>query len=171
MTTTEKKKTTEDLAREYFAGAANRDVEEMISHWAPGGVAYIYGIAELHPPEGYRDYFGNLFAAFPDFQFEVVEVVASDNQAAVRWRATGTFDGTEKFQGIAPNGATIETEGCDVLSFNEDGLVTENRAYINGADIGQKLGAMPPTGSVQERVLLGALNLKTAAVERIRKRG
>lgn len=170
MPTTEKKGTTEDLAREYFAGAANRDVEEMISKWAPGGVAYIYGTAELRPPGGYRDYFGNLFAAFPDFEFEVIEVIASENQAAVRWRATGTFNGAERFQGLTPNGSTIETEGCDVLTFNEDGLVTENRAYINGADIAQKLGALPPTGSVAERLMLGAMNLKTAAVERIRGR-
>ena len=170
MPTTEKK-TTDDLAREYFAGATNRDVEEMISHWAPGGVAYIYGTAELHPPQGYRDYFGNLFAAFPDFEFEVVEVVASESQAAVRWRATGTFNGTEKFQGITPNGSTIETEGCDVLTFNDEGLVTENRAYINGADIAQKLGVMPPTGSAQERFLLGAMNLKTAITGKLRKRG
>ena len=48
MATTEK--TTEDLAREYFAAAANRDVEEMVSKWAPGGVAYIYGMAELRRP-------------------------------------------------------------------------------------------------------------------------
>lgn len=167
---TAEKQTTEELARSYFAAAADRDVEAMIARWAPGGVAYIYGIAELHPPQGYRDYFGNVFASFPDFRFEVVEVVASERQAAVRWRATGTFNGTEKFQGVAPNGATIETEGCDVLTFDEDGLVTENRAYMNGADVAQKLGAMPPTGSAQERFLLGALNLKTSIARRFRGR-
>ena len=164
MATTEK--TTEDLAREYFAAAANRDVEEMIANWAPGGVAYIYGMAELHVPEGYRDYFENLFAAFPDFQFEVVDVVAGEDRAAVRWRATGSFTGDARFQGLIANGARIETEGCDVLTFNGDGLVTENRAYVNGADIAQKLGALPPTGSVAERAMLGAMNLKTAAVAR-----
>ena len=58
----------------------------MLSKWAPGGVAYIYGMAELDVPAGYRDYFENLFAAFPDFEFEVVDVVADGNRAAVRWR-------------------------------------------------------------------------------------
>ena len=82
MPTTEK--TTEDLAREYFAAAANRDVEEMVSKWAPGGVASIYGMAELDVPAGYRDYFENLFAAFPDFRFEVLDVIASGNRAAKR---------------------------------------------------------------------------------------
>jgi predicted ester cyclase len=169
MATTEK--TTEDLAREYFAAAADRDVEEMVSHWAPGGVAHIYGMAELHPPAGYHEYFGNLFAAFPDFEFEVLDVIAGDNRAAVRWRGTGTFNGKGRFQGLVPNGERIETEGCDLVTFNDEGQVTEIRAYVNGADIGQKLGALPPTGSLAERAMLGAMNLKTAALERINRRG
>ncbi len=169
MGTTEK--TTEELAREYFAGAAERDVDQMLAKWAPVGVAYIYGMAELQVPAGYREYFENLFAAFPDFKFEVVDVVAGGNKAAVRWRATGTFTGEARFQGLAANGAPIETEGCDVITFNEEGLATENRAYVNGADIAQKLGALPPTGSTAERVMLGAMNLKTAALERLNRRG
>ncbi len=165
MTTTEK--TTEELARQYFAAAANRDVEEMVAQWAPGGVAHIYGMAELHPPDGYHEYFGNLFAAFPDFEFEVLDVVAGENRAAVRWRGTGTFNGEARFQGLVPNGERIETEGCDVVTFNDEGLVTEIRAYVNGADIAQKLGALPPPDSLAERAMLGAMNLKTAAMQRI----
>ena len=169
MPTTEK--TTEDLAREYFAAAANRDVEEMVSKWAPGGVASIYGMAELDVPVGDRDYFENLFAAFPDFRFEVLDVIASGNRAAVRWRGTGTFNGEVRFQGLVPNGSRAEIEACDLLTFNEEGLATENRAYVNGADIAQKLGALPPTDSVAERLMLGAMNLKTAAAQRLRSRG
>lgn len=168
MATTEM--TTEDLARRYFAAAADRDVERMLANWAPGGVAHIYGTAELRAPEGYRAYFTNLFAAFPDFEFEVVDVVAAANKAAVRWRATATFNGTEKFQGLTPNGARIETEGCDVITFDDDGLAIENRAYINGADIAQKLGAMPPTDSFAERAMLAAMNLKTEISGRISQR-
>ncbi len=168
MTTTEK--TTEDLAREYFAAAADHDVEEMVSKWEPGGRAIIYGMAELEVPGGYRDYFENLFAAFPDFRFEVLDVIASGNQAAVRWRGTGTFDGDARFQGLAPNGAQAEIEACDLLTFNDEGLAVENRAYVNGADIAQKLGALPPTDSLAERAMLGAMNLKTAALKRVSQR-
>jgi predicted ester cyclase len=174
MATTEKTKTTEksteELAREYFAAAANRNVEEMVSKWAPGGFAYIYGMAELEVPVGYRDYFENLFAAFPDFRFEVLDVIAADNRAAVRWRGTGAFNGEARFQGLVPNGARAEIEACDLLTFNEEGLAIENRAYVNGADIAQKLGALPPAGSLAERGMIGAMNLKTAALEWINRR-
>jgi predicted ester cyclase len=161
---------TETLAREYFATAADRDVEAMIAKWAPGGVAYIYGMAELHPPQGYRDYFGNLFAAFPDFEFEVLEVVASDEQskAVVRWRGAGTFNGDARFQGLIANGARMETEGCDIVKFDEEDRVKEIRAYVNGADIAQKLGALPPTDSAAEKIMIGAMNLKTAAMQKIK---
>ena len=71
----------------------------------------------------------------------------------------------------SPTAPPIETEGCDVLTFNEEGLATENRAYVNGADIAQKLGALPPTDSFAERAMLGAMNLKTAALERLNRRG
>jgi predicted ester cyclase len=168
MATTEK--TTEDLAREYFAAAANRDVEEMVSKWAPGGIAVIYGMAELDVPAGYRAYFTNLFDAFPDFRFEVLDVIASGNQAAVRWRGTGTFNGEARFQGLTPNGARAEIEACDLLTFNGEGLATENRAYVNGADIAQKLGALPPPDSLAERGMLGAMNLKTAALGWVNRR-
>ena len=58
-----------------------------------------------------------------------------------------------------------------MITFNDEGLATENRAYVNGADIAQKLGALPPTGSSAERLMLGAMNLKTAALERLNRRG
>ena len=44
--------------------------------WKPGSLDRIHGVADLIAPDQIRDYFGSLFAAFPDFRFEVVEVVA-----------------------------------------------------------------------------------------------
>ena len=79
-------------------------------------------------------WFGALFAAFPDFTFEVLDVVASGEKAAVRWHATGTFYGTAVFEGLAPNGASVDVEGCDVLTVR-DGKVVRNDAYMNGAEM------------------------------------
>ena len=67
----------------------------------------------------------------PDMRFEVLDVVAARNQAAVRWHATGTFCGGP-FQGIEPTGARIELEGIDLLTV-EDGLIQHNDAYYDGA--------------------------------------
>jgi predicted ester cyclase len=157
------KKSARQVATAYFEAIANRDIEAMMGLWEPGGLGHLYGMASLRAPDGYRQWFGNLFRAFPDFLFEVTDIVAYGDKAAVRWRATGTFNGSVKFEGLLPTGSRIEIEGLDLLTIR-DGLIRENRAYTNATEIARQLGAMPPAGSIGERLMLGAVNLRTAAI-------
>lgn len=150
----------ERVARAYFAAVGARDVEGMLEHWNQPGVGHIHGVADLRAPEGYREWFGALFAAFPDYSFEVIEVVADEQRAAVRWRSTGTFDGVGRFEGLVPNGRTVDVEGCDMVEVR-DGKIVALDAYLNGAEMARQLGALPPTGSPPEKAMFGALNLKT----------
>ncbi|HXS47411.1 MAG TPA: ester cyclase [Solirubrobacterales bacterium] len=146
-------------ARAYFEAVGARDVEAMMRQWELPGVGRIHGVAELRAPEGYREWFGALFAAFPDFRFEIVSVTADEERAAVRWRATGSFDGTGRFEGMAPNGRRVDVEGCDVLEVRE-GKIVDLNAYLNGAEMTRQLGALPAAGSPSEKLMLGAVNLK-----------
>ena len=59
----------------------------MTEFYVPGGVGEIYGLVRLEVPTSYRAWFGDLFRAFPDFEMEIVEIVAAGEKAAVRWRA------------------------------------------------------------------------------------
>jgi len=70
--------------------------------------------------------------------------------------------GPARFEGLEPNGARMEIEGLDLLTIR-DGLIRENRAYTNATEIARQLGAMPPAGSVGEKAMLGAVNVKTRA--------
>lgn len=158
----------ERVARSYFESVAARDVEAMLGRWRTPGVGHIHGVADLTAPEGYREWFGALFAACPDFFFEVIEVVADEQRAAVRWRATGTFDGVGRFEGLLPNGRRIDVEGCDLVEVRE-GKIVELNAYLNGAEMGRQLGALPPLGSPPEKALLGALNLKTRLLAALKR--
>jgi predicted ester cyclase len=150
----------EAVARAYFEAVAKRDVEAMAACWEPGSPDVLHGLVELTVPEDLKAWFGKLFAAFPDWHFEVVDVVASGEKAAVHWHATGTFDGTADFEGLRPNGASVDVEGCDVLTVR-GGAVVRNDAFMNGAEIARQLGALPPAGSGQEKALTALLNLKT----------
>jgi steroid delta-isomerase-like uncharacterized protein len=150
------------VAREYFEAVAARDLEAMVAPWQPGAPDVIHGVVEMRVPEDLRAWFGNLFAAFPDFRFEILEIVASGEKAAVRWHATGTFDGSGRFEGLDPNGASVDLEGCDVLTVRE-GRIVRNDAYMNGAEMARQLGALPPAGSAPEKAMTAALNLKTRA--------
>lgn len=140
----------------------------MVKHWEPGGTGEIHGLVRLIAPDTYRAWFGNLFAAFPDFRFEILDLVAEDEQAAVRWRATGTFNGTARFEGMDPTGAQVDLTGFDLLTIR-GGKIHRNDAYMNGTQMAQQLGALPPAGSLPERGMLAALNLKTRLVRALRR--
>lgn len=153
------------VARAYFEAVGARDVGAMMSFWEPGGTGEIHGLVELRAPGTYGEWFSNLFRAFPDFHFETLDVVGDGEKAAVRWRATGTFDGDTRFEGMDPTGARVDITGLDLLRIR-DGKIQRNDAYMNGAQMAQQLGALPPTGSLPEKAMLAALNLKTRLARR-----
>jgi steroid delta-isomerase-like uncharacterized protein len=155
-----KEQTAGQVARSYFEAVARQDLDEMTAHWEPGSTDAVHGLVELRAPDSYREWFGNLFKAFPDFRFEVLDVVAEGDKAAVRWRATGTFNGPVRFEGMMPTGASVDITGCDLLTVR-DGRIQRNEAYMNGAQMARQLGALPPQGSGAEKAMTGALNLKT----------
>jgi steroid delta-isomerase-like uncharacterized protein len=156
------------VAIAYFEAVGERDLERMVSFYEPGGTGEIHGLVSLTVPDTYRAWFANLFAAFPDFRFEILDVVAEGEQAAVRWHATGTFNGTARFEGMDPTGAKVDLTGFDLLTIR-DGKIQRNDAYMNGAQMTQQLGALPPAGSLPERGMLAALNLKTRLVRALRR--
>jgi glyoxylase-like metal-dependent hydrolase (beta-lactamase superfamily II)/predicted ester cyclase len=147
------------VARAYFDALAARDIDRMLECWAPGGVDRIKTIGELPAPEGIRGFFSEFFTAVPDLRFEVLDLVAARNQAAVRWRATGTFCGGP-FQGVEPTGAHIDIEGLDLLTV-EKGLIRRNEAYTDGMEFARQLGLMPARESGAERGMTAAANART----------
>jgi len=167
-----RKKGAKTVVREYFDALAEQDLERALTAWKPGAIDRLHGIGDLIAPDGIRAYFSELFAAFPDWQFEVVDLVGSGELAAARWRVRATFTGPGRFQGIAPNGKQVELEGCDMFRVADEKIV-ENNAYTNALQLAQQLGLMPPRGSAGERAMTGAFNAKTAAataISRFRER-
>ena len=156
-----------EIATTYFDCVTRQDIDGMIACWAPGNSARFIGMDELQVERDYPVWFGNLFSCFPDFRFEVVNIVAGEDEAAVHWRATGTFDGEGIFEGFRPNGATIDIEGVDLLTI-EEGKITGIIALLNGLDMARQLGAVPPRGSFADRAMAGAFNAKTAVTSKIR---
>ena len=85
-------------------------------------------------------------------------MVAARNQAAVRWRATGTFCGAP-FQGIEPTGARIELEGIDLLTV-EDGMIRAQRRLLRQRRSRARSGCCR-RGQPTERRMASAFNLRT----------
>jgi ketosteroid isomerase-like protein len=161
-------RSTAETARAYFDAVEQRDVQAMAACWKPGSVDHLHGVADLSVPEDLKHWFGNLFAAFPDFTMVVMDLISEGDQAAVRWKATGTFTGDARFEGFIANDAKLETEGLDLLTVS-DGLIVDNRAYTNALDQARQIGAIPPQGSAADRAMTEAFNLKTRAVRALRR--
>ena len=76
----------------------------------------------------------------------------------------GTFDGAA-FQGIEPTGKRVELRGFDLLEIDEDGKITRNTGYYDGADFARQIGMLPPQDSGAERAMRSGFN----AVTKIRR--
>ena len=113
-------------------------------------------------------FFGEMFAAMPDFEFTVTRVVAGERLAAVEWRLRGHFTGAP-FQGIEPTGKPIEMRGCDMVEV-EDGQIAAITAYYDGAAYARQVGLMPPEGSGAERMMKGAFNAVTKVRRAVEER-
>lgn len=168
MATTTKRKTkaqaAEQHALSYFEAVTARDLDSMIAHLDDEVIEDITPVGILRGTGEVREFFSQLFGAFPDFEFTVEQTCASPQLVAVQWRATGTFRGAP-FQGIEPTGKRVEIRGCDCLEIDE-GKITRNTAYYDGAAFARGLGLLPATGSGGEKAMLTAFN----AVTKVRSR-
>jgi glyoxylase-like metal-dependent hydrolase (beta-lactamase superfamily II)/predicted ester cyclase len=149
-----------EVAKRYFDALTAHDLDAAVAEWESGGTSRIVGQEELTAPWGVRTYFEALFAAFPDFAFQILETTSARHRTAVRWRATGTFAGPGTFQGLAPNGARIAVEGCDVLTIDGD-KIRHNDAYFDSGDVARQLGVLPAAGSSAELRLAKLANVRT----------
>ncbi|MDX6698107.1 MAG: hypothetical protein QOE65_1504 [Solirubrobacteraceae bacterium] len=168
MARAETEETTEAarVGRAYFEAHGRRDLDTVAELWEPGGIGRVVGLADLVAPQGIREFFGEIHAAMPDFTLRILDMTAQDDRCAVRWRATGTFAGPGHFQGLAPTGARIEIEGCDVVVVR-DGKVQHLDAYLDGADMARQLGALPPQDSPAEQRMTRLLNARTRLASRM----
>jgi glyoxylase-like metal-dependent hydrolase (beta-lactamase superfamily II)/predicted ester cyclase len=158
--------TTSEIAKRYFAALSAHDLDDATACWRAGAIDRLVGAQELIAPDGIHQYFSALFAAFPDFEIDVVEMTTGRHRTAVRWKAQGTFAGPGLFRGFHPNNARITIEGCDVVTV-QDELIVHNDAYLDSGDIARQLGLLPPAGSPLEARLATVANARTRAVTAI----
>ena len=155
-----------DAALRYFDAIGRQDLDEAVACWKEGGIDHLAPVGELRAPEGIRQYFGALFAAFPDFTYEVRDVIADGEKVVVWWRIRGTFTGAS-YDGVRATGGGAVIEGLDYVRV-EDGLIVRNDSYWDDSAVARQLGLLPAKGSRQERALKGLLNLKTRLTRRRR---
>jgi glyoxylase-like metal-dependent hydrolase (beta-lactamase superfamily II)/predicted ester cyclase len=149
---------------QYFAALSRRDVEGMAGLWAPDGEEHIASQVDAVGPSGVREYFTELFTAFPDFSLTVQTTVAEGDKVAVHWKASATMTGP--LGSLEPTGARVELEGIDLLTV-ADGLIVRNDAVPDGMALARQIGLVPQAGSALESRLFTAFNARTRASRRV----
>lgn len=72
-------------------------------------------------PDGFKDFFSSLRAAFPDLALAPVTVVADDEHVAMAYTITGTHKG--EFMGIPATGERFSATGVEIVKFRDAKLV------------------------------------------------
>jgi len=115
-----------------------------------------------------REFLDFCWRAFPDFSVEAAggRLLASDGRrAAFWWRSRMTNTGPIDPPGIPATGNLVRYEGADFHDYR-DGKVARLRIVFNVADLSRQLGLMPGPGSLGERVMVRAQQLRALARRR-----
>jgi hydroxyacylglutathione hydrolase len=150
----------ESIAKRYFAAIDQRDLDEAVGLWAPGGRDHVRGRADVIAPEGVRGFLAELIEAVPDLSMEVVSTTSEGERCGVHWHLRGTFAGPGSLGGVAPTGSPIDIEGFDLLTVR-DGLICSNDAFTDNMTVARQMGMLPPQDSPAEQRMTRAFNAKT----------
>jgi predicted ester cyclase len=140
---------------ERIIAAHNRqDALGVVANYAPN-------IANHGRPlgrSGMAEIYQNLYAAFPDFHFELQLIFGQDDWVTAQVLMSGTHLGTPKLpvfggllHGVAPTGKRVVVENIHLYRV-QHGLVGEHHAVRDDLGMMQQLGLLPsvshPAGDV-----------------------
>lgn len=103
---------------------------EFIGHEMPPGIP--------PGPQGFRQFYGVLRAAFPDLQLAVEDMIAEGDRVVVRWRSRATHKGV--FRGIPPTGRDASLTGIAIYRLSK-GKVVERWVEVDMLGLTERLRA------------------------------
>lgn len=155
---------TEDLVRTYNERLNGRDIDGVLG-LCTDDVAMIWPVDVYQGKAQARQALQDLYRAFPDFQREADLVIVGDGQAAVEFRASGTFEGGP-FGGYEPTGKGGTLHGSEILTL-QDGKLARIRVYYDQMEFAREVGVLPEAGSSGERAMSGMINAVTKVRQRL----
>jgi len=168
MTTTTDPTSAKEVALASVQGAIEHDLERIVSRGHPDDyIDDFVAVGEFSGRDAVREFFAELFAAFPDFELTVERVVAEGDAVVVRWHADATFSGG-RFQGIEPTGRRVRIRGCDFFEV-EDGWIRRNTIFYDGASFARQIGMLPAKDSFADRAMLRLFNAKVRLARPFRR--
>ena len=132
-------------AQEHLAENVNAgNIDAAVQSFAPDAVDHDPAPGQPAGREGFKAFFTELTAAFPDARIEPAHMVADEDNVAVAYTLTGTHEG--EFHGIAPTGKKVEVRGLQIGRF-ANGQIVERWGSSDELGILQQLGVEPTAKS------------------------
>lgn len=131
------------LVRRVFAEGANQQRLEVFDELLSPSYVNHNMPAPKPGPEGFKQVMGMFFAAFPDIQIQLDDVIAAGDRVATRGRMRGTHRGD--FMGIPATGKRVDVGYIDIWRI-ENGKAIENWVQLDLLGMMQQLGAVPAAG-------------------------
>ena len=100
--------------------------------------------------EGFKQYFGELREAFPDYQMTIEQEFGEGDLVLQRSTFRGTHEGV--FNGVPPTKRSVTIGGFDLFRL-EDGKVAEHWAQFDSLGLLQQIGVVPPPDAGPLKVL------------------
>jgi steroid delta-isomerase-like uncharacterized protein len=157
--------TNAELARWGFDRSNEHDIPAMRQLWTSETVERLPD-RTCHSADDLVRYFGELFAAVPDFHMEVLTIAEQGDEVFVHWRLTGTHQGP--LLGIAPTGKRLTIDGMDHMTFR-DGKLASNVVVFDQMQWARQIGMLPADGSAADKALKAAFNARTKLAARIKR--
>jgi predicted ester cyclase len=105
-------------------------------------VGYTANLASLPPMNlaDHKAFAASFYAAFPDLEHRISEVIAEGDRVAVRFQLTGT--NTESFMGNPATGKPIKVDALALMTV-ASGKVLELHGQFDQMGVLQQIGAVP----------------------------
>lgn len=126
-----------NLVDRYFSEILNAgDFSRVDEILAPNFTFYGPSTPQGLDSNGFMRFIKETRAAFSNKRFTELDRIVEDDRVALRFKMTGTQDGT--FHGLPATGAMIDAEGCDLIYIRHDRIL-EVRAFYDLMAVVQKL--------------------------------
>ena len=130
-----------NIVRGFVAAWNDRDFDRFDTLMADNAVLYVGGMSISCNAAGTRAIAGEWTTAFPDWQFELLDLIAEGDRVVAHMPYAGTFK--EPISGVAPTGQFARVDEMVIFRIAE-GKVAEAWEVYDEAGMWRQLGAVPP---------------------------
>jgi steroid delta-isomerase-like uncharacterized protein len=97
----------------------------------------------VHGPQAAGEVLEPYWKAFPDLQYDVESMIATEETVMTRWKASATHNA--EFMGIPATHRSVSVRGCTINEL-KDGKVTHAWVYWDLSTVLRQLGVLGETG-------------------------